>query len=225
MLTSASLLSLALVGQASGFTDAFPVCAITVLGVLGTVLGVLGTVGVLTEMRVFNAGMEDLSYVLAMNRLRGAYAEFDPGIDRYFMASTYDDQAGSQLTYYFMRGKPYFMPVVSAAIVGLFAASVTSVIVTGWGLPLGVGVVVGLADFAVVEELPRALPLAARVTSRAVPRRARGVPDTPRQCRWQLTYSNVCSNIRRCPRQRLSSPQPSRRAIRPSVHTSRLFPR
>jgi hypothetical protein len=149
VLTSASLLSLALVGQASGFTDAFPVCAITVLGVLGTVLGVLGTVGVLTEMRVFNAGMEDLSYVLAMNRLRGAYAEFDPGIDRYFMASTYDDQAGSQRTYYFMRGKPYFMPVVSAAIVGLFAASVTSVIVTGWGLPLGVGVVVGLADFVI----------------------------------------------------------------------------
>ena len=149
-LTSASLLSLALVGQASGFSGAFAPFAIAVFGVVGFV-------GVLTQMRVFNAGMEDLMYVLAMNRLRGAYAELDPGIERYFMASTHDDQAGSLQTYYFFSGRApgnhvlassmVFITSVTSAIVGLFAASVVSVFITGWGLPLVVGIVVGLANF------------------------------------------------------------------------------
>jgi len=150
-LTSASLLSLALVGQASDFTDAFTPFAIAVFGVVGFV-------GVLTQMRVFNAGMEDLMYVLAMNRLRGAYAELDPGIERYFMASAHDDQAGSLQTYYFFSGRApsnhvlassmVFITSVTSAIVGLFAASVVSVFVAGWGLPLVVGIVVGLANFS-----------------------------------------------------------------------------
>jgi hypothetical protein len=149
-LTSASLLSLALVGQASDFTGAFTPFAIAVLGVVGFV-------GVLTQMRVFNAGMEDLMYVLAMNRLRGAYAQLDPGIERYFMASAHDDRAGSLQTYYFFRGRApgnhvlassmVFITSVTSAIVGLFAACVLSVFVAGWGLPLVVGVIVGLADF------------------------------------------------------------------------------
>lgn len=151
-LTSASLLSLALVGQASGFSGAFVPFAVAVLGVVGFV-------GVLTQMRVFNAGMEDLMYVLAMNRLRGAYAALDPGIERYFMASTHDDRAGSIRTYYFFTGRTpgnhvlassmLFITSVTSAIIGLFAASIASVIVTGWGLPLAIGVVAGLANFAI----------------------------------------------------------------------------
>ena len=96
-------------------------------------------------------------YVLAMNRLRGAYAELDPGIERYFMASPHDDQAGSLRTYYFFTGRApgnhvlassmVFITSVASAIVGLFAASVVSVFVAGWGLPLVVGIVVGLAGF------------------------------------------------------------------------------
>jgi len=149
-LTSASLLSLALVGQASDFSGAFTPFAISVFGVVGFV-------GVLTQMRVFNAGMEDLMYVLAMNRLRGAYAELDPGIQRYFMASTHDDQPGSLQTYYFFTGRApgnhvlassmVFITSVTSAIIGLFAAAVTSVLVAGWGLPLVVGIVLGLANF------------------------------------------------------------------------------
>lgn len=94
-LVSAGLVSLALVGQATGFSDAFIIFAITVLGFVCVV-------GVLTQLRVFNVGMEDLMYVVAMNRLRGAYVALDLGIAPYLMASPHDDEAGSTQTYYFL---------------------------------------------------------------------------------------------------------------------------
>lgn len=54
-LVSAALVSLALVGQATDFSDAF----------IGFAIGVLAfvtIVGMLTQMRVLNVGMEDLMY-------------------------------------------------------------------------------------------------------------------------------------------------------------------
>src|SRR5438128_1474274 len=74
--TSASLLSLALVGQATKFTDAFMMFAITILFVDVVI-------GLLTQVRVRNVGLEDLMYVVAMNRLRAAYLELDAGLARY----------------------------------------------------------------------------------------------------------------------------------------------
>jgi len=66
-LVSAALVSLALVGQATRFSDAFVTFAIAVLAVVNLV-------GLLTQMRVANVSMEDLMYVVAMNRLRAACA-------------------------------------------------------------------------------------------------------------------------------------------------------
>lgn len=57
-LVSAALVSLALVGQATRFSDAFVVFAIAVLGVVCLV-------GVLTQLRVANVALEDLMYVAA----------------------------------------------------------------------------------------------------------------------------------------------------------------
>src|SRR4030095_11304686 len=56
--TSASLLSLALVGNATQFSDAFRAFALTILSI-----DVM--VGLLTQVRVLNVGMEDLMYVIA----------------------------------------------------------------------------------------------------------------------------------------------------------------
>src|SRR4051812_30318738 len=75
-LVSAGLVSLALIGQANGFSEAFGVFAIVVLAFVCLV-------GVLTQIRVANVGEEDLMYVLAMNRLRAAYVELDPGVEQY----------------------------------------------------------------------------------------------------------------------------------------------
>lgn len=127
-LVSAGLVSLALVGQVTDFADAFSGFS---LGIIGFVC----LVGFLTQMRVYAVGAEDLMYVVAMNRLRGAYDELDPGITRYFMASPFDDLPGSRQTYYFflprrsdvaqvLASTMIFVTVVEAALIGLFAGAV-----------------------------------------------------------------------------------------------------
>ena len=126
-LVSAGLVSLALVGQATRFSDAFLVFAMVVLGFVAIV-------GVLTEMRVRNVAIEDLMYVLAMNRLRAAYLELDPEIEKYFLASPHDDMRGSRLTYDFFGTRGSFSQVAGSSVV--FIAAVDAVLV---GL-LGAGV-------------------------------------------------------------------------------------
>ncbi|MET1053295.1 MAG: hypothetical protein ABWX65_11710 [Mycetocola sp.] len=151
-LVSAGLVSLALVGQATGFSDAF----------IGFAIGVLSfivLVGVLTQVRVMNIGMEDLMYVIAMNRLRGAYVELVPGIDRAFLASPHDDFAGVQQTYYFFTPKRnlsqlfgstmVFIILINAALVGLLTAATT--LINGAATLTGIiaGSIVAIAFFVV----------------------------------------------------------------------------
>src|SRR5215204_7011908 len=69
-LVSAGLLSLGLLGNATEFRGWFGAAALGVLFVLVLI-------GVITAMRVFNTATEDMAYVLAMNRLRGAYLDLD----------------------------------------------------------------------------------------------------------------------------------------------------
>ncbi|GGF05031.1 hypothetical protein [Mycetocola zhadangensis] len=131
-LVSAGLVSLALVGQATDFSEAFVAFAV---GVLAFIV----LVGVLTQLRVMNIGMEDLMYVVAMNRLRGAYVELDPGLDRVLMSSPHDDFAGIQQTYYFFTPKRgisqvlgstmAFIILINSSLLGLFIAA-TAVVFT-----------------------------------------------------------------------------------------------
>ena len=124
---SATLVSLALVGQVTGFGSAFPLFAVAVLAVALLV-------GVLTQLRVFNVAIEDVMYVLAMNRLRAAYVELAPGVEKWFMSSPHDDRAGSERTYYFFQpgrggsvvlgSSMIFIVVVNAALGGLLAGTV-----------------------------------------------------------------------------------------------------
>lgn len=144
-LTSASLLSIALVGQATDFSDNFRLFAVVILGVLCVI-------GVLTHVRVVNVGHEDLMYVLAMNRLRAAYLEIDPGIGPYLMASAHDDRAGSVQSYYWLGPRSslsqvggssmIFIGAVCSALIGLFAAGIGGLLhAPVWALyALGFGV-------------------------------------------------------------------------------------
>jgi NAD/NADP transhydrogenase beta subunit len=146
-LTSAGLVSLALAGQAMHFDGTFQLLAMIVLAI---VLGI----GILTQIRVFNVGFEDLGYVLAMNRLRAAYAELDPSIRSYLMTSTFDDGPGSQDTYvmfgrrsspgHFAGSSMMLIATVNAALVGLFVAG----IVASFGVPSIIALVAGLVGGA-----------------------------------------------------------------------------
>jgi hypothetical protein len=91
-ISSAALVVLALVTQATGFGVAFHVLSIG----LTSVILALGT---LTGVRVHNASREDAAIILGMNRLRAGYVKMDPGIAEYLVTSRYDDQAGLMATY------------------------------------------------------------------------------------------------------------------------------
>jgi hypothetical protein len=87
-----SLVILGLVAQAGGFGTTFQVLAIGLAGA-GLILGTL------TSVRVFLASDEDAGLILAMNRLRAAYAELAPGIEDQFLTSIRPDEAGLMQTY------------------------------------------------------------------------------------------------------------------------------
>lgn len=134
--TSASLVSLALVGQATRFSEAFVALAMIVLSV-----DLL--IGLLTQIRVINVALEDLMYVIAMNRLRAAYIDLDPGLAPYFMAGRYDDQAGSRQTYYFLGPRGSFNQVAGSSMVFIMLANAaltaillgTLLTLLGWSTP------------------------------------------------------------------------------------------
>lgn len=147
-LVSAGLVSLALVGQATGFSESFSGYS---LGIIGFVC----LVGFLTQLRVVSVGKEDLMYVPAMNRLRGAYAEIDPGIAKYFMASRFDDRPGSRQTYYFflprrnalthvLASSMIFIAVVNGALIGLFCGALSLTLGAYPAVGIGVGVAAGV---------------------------------------------------------------------------------
>ena len=91
-------------------------------------------IGALTQVRLGNAAFEDLAHVIGMNRLRAAYVELDPGIERYFVTSAHDDDPGIWQTYNHLMGpnpiwQPFassttFITLVNAGLTGVFAGLV-----------------------------------------------------------------------------------------------------
>src|SRR6188472_458033 len=81
--SSAALVVLALVVQASGFGTAFDIMSI---GLAAAIL-LLGT---LTGVRVHNASTDDAMMILGMNRLRAAYVDMDPSIAAHLVTSWHD---------------------------------------------------------------------------------------------------------------------------------------
>jgi hypothetical protein len=127
MLVSASIVSLALVGQVTRFDSRFITFALVLIGMVVLT-------GTLTQMRVGNAAMEDLAHVIGMNRLRAAYVELDPSMERYLVTSAHDDDKGVWQTYNHLVGPSMFSNVlaslgtfitfVNSGLTGVFAALV-----------------------------------------------------------------------------------------------------
>ena len=149
-LVSAGLITIGLLGQASDFSDWFTPAMLAILGFLCLI-------GFMTVVRVMNVSEEDMMYVVAMNRLRGAYVDLDPGVEQYFLASVNDDQAGMRLTYSFLRTRSVSIPlgsssvllfVVNACVFGLFAGAIVVSAGGAVGWAIAVGVLVGLGLIA-----------------------------------------------------------------------------
>ncbi|WP_091226870.1 hypothetical protein [Microbacterium sp. 3J1] len=145
-LVSAGLVTIGLLGQASGFGDWFGSAALAILAFLALI-------GFMTQVRVMNVSEEDLMYVVAMNRIRGAYVDIDPQVADVFLASPYDDEAGMKRTYSFLRPRGVsillgssvmLLIVVNACVVGLLAGSAVVAAGGRFDVAIGGGVFAGL---------------------------------------------------------------------------------
>lgn len=144
---SAGLISLGILGNATQFRGWFGIAA---LGVLFLLL----LLGLITTIRAFNTATEDLMYVLAMNRLRAAYLDLDPGLAPYLMMSAHDDMRGSAITYHaffdrsvtqILGSSMMVITLVTAAVAGLFAGGLVTALDVPVGVAVATGVTVGAA--------------------------------------------------------------------------------
>jgi hypothetical protein len=120
MLVSASIVGLALIGQVTGFDRRFIAFALVLLAMVIMV-------GALTQARLHNAAIEDLAYVIGMNRLRAGYVALDSSIERYLVTSAHDDDDGIWQTYNHLVGP-------NPAWMGLFASSTAFIMLVNSGL-------------------------------------------------------------------------------------------
>lgn len=149
-IASASLVVLALVVQSSGFATAFDVLSI---GLSAAVL-VLGT---LTAVRVHNASTDDAAMVLGMNRLRAAYIEIDPSLERYLVTSPHDDLDGLMRSYtmgmprsmvsHVVGSTAFFVGIVNSIVAGTLGALIVHAAGGGPAVVSVVGSLTGIAYF------------------------------------------------------------------------------
>ena len=90
-----AIVGLALVAQASAFGDAFTLFALVILPIVLFI-------GVATFIRLGASNYHDALCVIGMNRIRAAYLELAPDLERYFVMSAHDDARGAAIT----RGVP-----------------------------------------------------------------------------------------------------------------------
>ena len=88
---SGAMIALALVAQADRFGSTFISIAIPMLAI------VLFS-GVATIRRLMALNRDDFRWVIGMNRIRHAYIEMHPELERHFVASPYDDLPGALQT-------------------------------------------------------------------------------------------------------------------------------
>lgn len=123
---SASVVSLALVAQATDFGLGARVFALLVLPVVAAI-------GLLTFVRLGQANTDDIGLVIGMNRLRRGYLEIAPHLEQYFITASHDDQAGVLRSYgaayrrgpaRFLAGTPALVGIVNAVLAGVIASVV-----------------------------------------------------------------------------------------------------
>ena len=147
---SASIVALALLADASGFTDAATAFALVLLPLVLLL-------GVATYVRLIQVNTDEKSCVLAMNRIRNAYLRIEPGLQSYFTASPYDDERGFAQTYSLAtpttaHPRAYFLvtsPTVVATIDAALAATISVVALNALSAQTGIVIAVGSVIFVV----------------------------------------------------------------------------
>ncbi|HET9852128.1 MAG TPA: hypothetical protein VFP56_06440 [Candidatus Limnocylindrales bacterium] len=155
---SATLVALGLVSTGTGFSDSF-------LFVVAVVLTLDLFVGLATLGRIVGASSEDLRYLQGMNRLRHAYFEMVPGLQRYFITSGHDDFDSVAAQYgasnpSALRGllhglttMPGMLSVILCGILGVLAGDITLLLTHDGGLAALIGVGGAVAFFVLASTI------------------------------------------------------------------------
>ena len=140
---SGAIVALALVAQATQFGEGFRLFALVILPVVLFV-------GIGTNLRMGLANYHDARTVIGMNRIRAAYMELAPELERYFVMGTTDDFAGVEKTMGLQPGTS--LPVQMIASTPLLVSVLNGVLVAA---------IVALAVLQVGGSTPLALALGA----------------------------------------------------------------
>ncbi len=149
---SGALVTLALVGNATGFGPSFRNFALLVLPVVLLI-------GLVTYSRLSDANVEDIGLLLGMNRLRHAYLKIAPDLEPYFVTSHYDDELGVIKSYGLgaayspvraLTGTPELIALIDAVLAGVIATLMMEALGVGGGVKIAVGVVSGIAVAALL---------------------------------------------------------------------------
>jgi hypothetical protein len=148
---SASIIALALLADATGFGSETTTVALVLLPVVLLL-------GIAAYARLVQINTEEFELVLAMNRLRHAYLEIEPGLERYLTTGHHDDERGVLATYmldgpsrrwllvHFLVNTPTIVATVDAAL----AAAIVVLLLQVGEAPRAAEVAGGMVAFAVV---------------------------------------------------------------------------
>jgi hypothetical protein len=177
---SASIIALALVADATGFGPQTTTLALVLLPVVFFL-------GIAAYARLVQINTEEFQLVLAMNRLRHAYLQIEPGLERYFTTGHHDDERGLIATYmlagpsrrwllvHFLVNTPTIVATVDAAL----AAAVVVLLLQVGEAPRAAEVAGGVMAFAVVWGLLLRLQLHTLRPLRGETPRFPAPPDLP----------------------------------------------
>jgi hypothetical protein len=170
-IVSATVVALALIGQATDFGSDFRAFSILLLPLVLVI-------GLTTFVRVADVSIEDVAIVAGMNRLRHAYVEIAPELEPYFVTGSTDDEEGVLKTIRHSRpiegggvrfdvsviaSLPVLVGLIDAVVAGVLVALVVQAIGGGDAIVLAVGfiaavvvaVLLARSFFARIEKIRR----------------------------------------------------------------------
>jgi hypothetical protein len=142
-----SVVALALVGQATDFGGGFMAFALVLLPVVFFL-------GLVTIIRISQINWEDATWVQGMNRIRNAYLDLAPELERYFVTSKHDDDEGVLISSLAVpRVVPHLqgfvaIPGVIAVLDSVIAGATAAIAALGLGAGTGAAVGAGIVGFS-----------------------------------------------------------------------------
>lgn len=155
---SASIIALALLADATGFGAQTTTLALVLLPVVFLL-------GLAAYARLVQINTEEFQLVLAMNRLRHAYLQIEPGLERYLTTGHHDDERGVIATYmlhgpslpwlwvHFLVNTPTIIATVDAALAAAVVVLVLQVAEASRSVAVAGGAVAFLAVWGVLFRL------------------------------------------------------------------------